>query len=50
MRRMPELALIEPRLSDPDWHPTQQEIAEALSVVSRPRQDKQAMLTLEPPK
>lgn len=46
MRRMPELLLIEPRLADPDWHPTQQELADAWTVVKRPEVARQSALNL----
>jgi len=47
MRRMPELALIEPRLADPDWHPTPQEIAEAWAVVNKAPAPRQSSLPLQ---
>jgi len=47
MRRMPELLLIEPRLADPEWHPTEQEIAEAWAVVSRAPAPRQSSLPLQ---
>ena len=46
MRRMPELAALESRLADPDWHPTNQETAQAWSIVRAPRRDRQESLAL----
>lgn len=46
MRRMPELRRLDARLSDPDWHPTPEELAEAQKALAKDRADRQAEMEL----
>lgn len=46
MRRMPDLRRLDARLSDPDWHPTAEEVAEARKALANDRADRQSELEL----
>lgn len=50
MRRMPQLAALDARLADPEWHPTEQEKADALHALAKHRAARQSeLLTNAPP-
>lgn len=47
MRRLPELRALDQRLSNPNWHPTAQDVADALAALAQHRAAKQTQLPLE---
>jgi len=46
LQRLPELRALDERLRDPDWHPTEQEIAEARAALAKSRAKRQEELPL----
>lgn len=46
MKRLPELRALDQRLSDPNWHPTKQDVAMALAALALHRVKEQGRLPL----
>lgn len=50
MRRMPSLAALDARLGDPDWHPSEQDVADAWAALGHDKAARQfELLTNTPP-